>query len=344
MNKLTLTLLVLICTIISYGQNKGHFNISTNPSSAIVRLTEFPDVEKRTPASFSDYKPMLYSIRVEKHNYQTIDTLIHCLPGRIIDYHFNLIPKSSICNITSTPSGAQVFINHQKVGVTPINDYSISCGSNVITLINEHNVKWQETFTVDESYPLLVSHNFYQTEVANDVDYMTSNKTYSTPTNQDFYDTDDSNISENETYGGFGAVGFYTMLGSNGAKGTSYRYGADLFHYIRIWGESNKESDIQGFGLEGVLPLDLDKAGLYLKGGLVSRSFEPLNSYGRQSIGFVTVGAGISIKPTPHFQIFGEFEFGMFDEEQNQDTIDLWKEKHNNFSTLGGWIGIRVAF
>jgi hypothetical protein len=339
MYKLTLTLLLYISTLNCYAQTKGHFNITTNPSSATVILTEFPDIQKITPASFNDYKPMLYRLRIERQNCIPIDTTIHCLPGRIIDYHFELEARIVTCNINSDPAGAQVYINDNKVGITPLNNYPIRCGINKIVLISPDNVKWQETFVVNEDTPFAIHHNFKWITSAN-------NPTYSQPINVDSFDTDMDlyDTESDKSFGGFGAFGLYTMIGSNGAKGTSYRYGADLFHYLRVWGESNNESDIKGFGLEGVLPLDLDKAAFYLKGGLVSRSFEPLNTNGRQSINFATLGAGLSIKPSPHFQIFAEFEFGVYDEEEYQETIDLWENKYNSFSSGGGWIGIRVAF
>lgn len=346
MNKISLTFLLLFGTIILFGQEKGHFNITTEPSSAIVQLTEFPDVEKRTPASFSDYKPMLYSVRITKQNYQTIDTLIHCLPGRVLEYHFELTPNTGICNIISYPSGATVYINHQMVGTTTLTEHPIQCGTNLITLIDENNNKWEKSFIVDDTLPLLVNHNFQNTLQTSKSETFSGNKTYSTPVAYDDFDTFDSSETsvEKETYGGFGAVGFYTMIGSNGAEGTAYRYGGDLFGYLRLWGESNKKSDINGFGFEGVLPLDLDKVSFYAKGGLVSRSFKPLHSSGTENITFVTLGGGLSIKPSPHFQLFAEFEFGMYDEDEIQDTIDLWEQKYNNFSVVNDWVGIRIAF
>jgi hypothetical protein len=340
MNKIALNLLLLLNAIITHAQDRGHFTITTDPSSAAVRLTEFPDVVKKTPANFSDYKPMLYSIHIEKQNYQPIDTLIHCLPGRIMEYHFLLNPLINTCNIVSYPSAAEVYINHQKVGITPLTNHPIRCGSNVITLIDEKNNNWQQTYHVSESLPLLVSHDFTQTSA-------TVNATYSNPIDTGLHDYSTTDVLTEDLKsapGGFGTVGFFAMIGANGAKGTSYRYGADLFHYLRIWGESNKESDINGFGLEGILPLDLNMAAFYLKGGLVSRSFKPANTSTTENITFATIGAGLTIKPTPHFQIFAEFEFGVYDEDEYQETIVLWEDTYSNFSSGSGWIGIRVAF
>lgn len=340
MNKLSLTLSILLLSAFGYGQKSGDFTITTDPSSAKVSLTEFPDIVKTSPANFSNYKPILYRVLITKRNYQALDTIIHCLPGRLLTYHFQLIPKSGIANIISSPSGAKVFINHEQVGITPIANFTTTCGPTVITLINKEGVTWQQNYIIDEELPVLVSHDFNTINTP-------VNKSYSSPvsrTDEYIEHGESSGIEQEQTYGGFGAVGFYAMLGSNGAKGTTYRYGADLFYYLRIWGESNKKSDIKGFGLEGVLPLDLHKAALYMKGGFVSRTFKPLNTYSTESITFATIGGGICIKPNSHFQIFGEFEFGMYDEEENQETIDLWKQKYNSFSSAGGWIGIRLAF
>jgi hypothetical protein len=340
MNKLALTVITLLFVANGFSQQTGNFTITTDPSSAKVTLSEFPDIEKTSPATFSHYKAILYQVRIKKRNYRTIDTTIHCQPGKELDFHFPLIPKTGTANIVSYPSGAKVFVNHQQVGVTPLSDFPVPCGTNVITLINTDGVSYQQTYVVDEDLPLIISHDFNTVKTP-------ANKAYSTPVNSNMNTTeyeDTVNNSSKETYGGFGAVGFYTMLGSNGAEGTAYRYGSDLFGYLRVWGESNKKSDIKGFGLEGILPLDLDKAALYVKGGLVSRSFEPLNSSNSKNITFVTLGGGLCIKPSPHFQIFGEFEFGMYDEDENQETVDLWKDKYDDFSSGGAWIGIRIAF
>ena len=76
--------------------------------------------------------------------------------------------------------------------------------------------------------------------------------------------------------------------------------------------------------------------------GVVARTYDGTF---KQSITtkFVTFGGGISVKPSPHFQIFGEFEIGFYDEEQHPDDVQYWKEQFPGYSAVTGWIGIRVA-
>ncbi|TRX72634.1 PEGA domain-containing protein [Carboxylicivirga sp. M1479] len=339
MNKLTLVTILILFTLNSFCQEKGNFFISTEPSSANIELSEFPDVRKKSPATFNDYKAIRYLLKISKRNYQTIDTIVECLSNKTVNYHFQMTPKTGSANIYSSPTGAEVYINQQKVGYTPMVDFPISCGSNVITLVSSEYGTWQQTYVVDEEKPVIVTKDFTRADDLN-------NMAYSIPQISS-YESETAQLSDesDETPGGgFGSVGFYTMIGTTGFEGATYRYGADLFNYLRLWGESNKKSDVSGIGFEGILPMDLGGAALFLKGGVVSRSFVPEDSFSKTSINFVTLGAGVSIKPSKHFQIFGEFEFGFVDDEENEETIELWEQKYNSFSAGSAWVGIRVAF
>lgn len=318
------------------AQNKGSFTITTNPSYAYIRLVEFPDIEKKSPAEFIEYRALKYQIQISKHNYHTLDTVITCHPDSISKYHFNLVPKTGSLSITTLPAHANVYFNNQAIGVTPLENFPVPCGANTIRIVSTGLGEFSNTYVINEDMPLSIVKDFSTSTNHNNI-------SYSSPINTGFYEEEETEepVAINKK-AGFGNLGFFVMIGSNGAKGTSWRYGADLFHYIRVFGEQNKQAGISGVGLDFILPADLQDVAFFGKIGAVARSFD-YDYSSSLSIQFVTVGGGLSIKPSPHFQIFAEFEVGIYDDEQAPEDIQVWKDHFSDYSTFNGWLGIRVA-
>ncbi len=339
-NRFTLVLMASLLSLISYAQSKGSFTINTNPKYAYVSLLGFPDIKKKTPAEFENYRALQYQVQISKHNYHSLDTVITCHPDSITNYNFNLVPKTGSLNITTIPERANVYFNNQAIGVSPIVDFPVPCGANTIRIESPGLGEYTNTYVINEDMPLSINQDFTQKETANN-----NNIQYSTPIQNGFYQEEHQEDEiEVINKSGFANFGLYAMLGSNGAKGTSYRYGIDLFHYIRLFGETNSNADINGVGIDLVLPLDLDMVALYGKTGYLVRNFEHQYSYNQSiSINFVTIGGGLSIKPSPHFQIFAEFEVGFYDEEEVYEDIQALEEQFPGYSAVTGWLGIRVA-
>ncbi|TAJ15101.1 PEGA domain-containing protein [Marinilabiliaceae bacterium JC017] len=340
MNRHILFLSIIMATLLGQlkAQEKGTFTISTSPASATVSIDGIPDVTKKTPCTFSQYLCLRYKLRIEKRNYQPLDTIITCNPDTITDYHFTLRSKTGTMQVITMPEGAAVYINDQFVGKTPLNDFPVPCGANAIRLEAAGYGKLEQTYVVDEEKTLQILKDFTKngTVVNNHFSNPDSHNT-SLPT------TDPTEDTNTNSQSGFGTIGFFATVGSNGVKGTSCRYGADIAHYLRFFGESNSTSDVSGVGLEGILPLDLEYVAFYIKGGVVSRNYKSKEGV-KSNTSFVTLGGGISIKPSPNFQLFGEVEHGMFDEDQDETNKTSWSKTFPKASKTSAWFGLRVAF
>jgi hypothetical protein len=337
--------------LFSNAQKKGSFKIQTTPAGAAIHIDGLPDIEKRTPCSFNDYLVMSYRVKIEKHNYQTIDTIVRCDQNEIHSYFFDLVPKEGSIEINTIPSGVSVFINEVFVGTSPLLNHSLPCGPNTIRLELNGQEVMNKTYVVDESMTLQLLKDFSQKSQAQE------NPVYSAPglaspvtleEELDFdYGSDNAEPyaePQENKLGGFGSVGFFSMLGSNGVKGASIRYGADLFNVLRVFGESNADAKVSGAGVELVLPWDLQGVGLFAKVGVVSRRFKPNNYHDYLQVPFVNLGGGLMIKPSRHFQLFLEVEYSDFSEDALPEDIFDWNATYSSYNNVCGWVGIRAAF
>nr|WP_321406019.1 PEGA domain-containing protein [uncultured Carboxylicivirga sp.] len=330
------------------AQEKGSFIISTTPQNATISLEEFPDIQKNSPAQFVDYKPLKYKVKISKDNYHDVYTLVTCYADSTMEYHFDLTPKTGSVSIQSNPYKAIVYLDNQLIGYTPVNNYPISWGKHHIRIAYNDYDDYNNTFVINEDTTHTITHDFTDFNLDNYED----DKPLITDKPDPFYfekpyvqetNSDGNEEMDDKAKFGFGSVGMFAILGSNGAKGTTWRYGADIGHFLRLYGESNTQSNITGFGLDFIAPADFGGVAIYGKVGGMARTYD--GGYNGDIVTtFLIIGGGIGIKPIPHFQVFGEFDINIYDQEQHPDDIQAWKDQFPGYSPVTGWLGMRVAF
>ncbi|MBS2098151.1 peptidase associated/transthyretin-like domain-containing protein [Carboxylicivirga linearis] len=344
---LFLLFLIVTSTFKLSAQGKGSFKIFTNPTSANITLDGFPDIQKTSPAEYTLYRPLTYKIKISKFNYYDLDTVVTCTPDSITEYHFNLTPKMSTLNITTIPT-ARIYLDDEFIGVSPIKDYQVICGTYMVKIVYDNNVEFSTRHFVSEYGPCEIHHEYSSTISANKKetnhlpateDSLYFEKAFVDQINPSAYKEETETVESSKS--GFGHIGFFAMTGSNGTKGASWRYGLDILHYIRFIGETNTTLGISGIGVELIIPGDFNNFAAYWKLGFIDRNYHDINI--NISNTFINMGGGLIYKPSPHFQIFSEFEFNL-NNEKSSDEINEWTDQFPNYSSVAGWVGLRVAF
>jgi len=119
-------------------------SISTNPDSAAVFLNE--NFLGFTPLIARPAKTGERTLRLQKANYRTIDTVVVIAPGRETTLAFFLqaiatrpesvvvAPEFGAAQILSQPAGADIFLDNQRRGKTPITIKKLAPGDYIIVL------------------------------------------------------------------------------------------------------------------------------------------------------------------------------------------------------------------
>lgn len=119
----------------------GDIQVSSDPSGAVVYLDG--DYKGFTPPNdqldILDLSPGSYTIVVRKLGYQDDTTQVNVRAGQIIRVSATLqpelqLPTAASADIVSTPSGAEIYVNGQFVGVTPVMFSNVTPGSYTIEL------------------------------------------------------------------------------------------------------------------------------------------------------------------------------------------------------------------
>jgi hypothetical protein len=119
----------------------GDIQVSSDPSGAVVYLNG--DYKGFTPPNdqldIIDLSPGSYTVVVRKLGYQDDTTQVTVRAGQIILVSATLQPESQLpaaasADIVSTPSGAEVYVNNQFVGITPLMFQNITTGTYTIEL------------------------------------------------------------------------------------------------------------------------------------------------------------------------------------------------------------------
>lgn len=106
----------------------GSISISSNPSGG----------EAYVDGQFVGYTPVTYGTRSGNHNvevrlsgYDTYSTSVNVPGGQTANVNANLTQtvRNGLVNFTSNPSGAEVYVNGQYVGVTPTGSFSYAQGN-----------------------------------------------------------------------------------------------------------------------------------------------------------------------------------------------------------------------
>ena len=102
-------------------------SVTSNPGRAEVYLDgDFIGV---TPLEFGA-RPGRHDIRIERQDYQTFSRSVNLTPGQSFDVNAQLEPvrRDAFVDFRSSPSGAEIYVDGEFVGTTPIDNVRISPG------------------------------------------------------------------------------------------------------------------------------------------------------------------------------------------------------------------------
>lgn len=100
----------------------GKLQISSEPAGAEIFLNGFKVADK-TPFTFDILGNT--KIKLQKKDYETLDTSVIVTSANTIALHAKLRPTFLYVNISSNPSGASVWLDGVQLGATPLKNYKI---------------------------------------------------------------------------------------------------------------------------------------------------------------------------------------------------------------------------
>jgi len=104
----------------------GTLLIETEPTNAHVQIDGQP--RGPTPLKIEFLPSGNYRIGITQNLYESVEKTILVEDGKTLTIMEKLKPAFGLLTITGEPSGAEVFIDDEKIGVIPINEYRLSTG------------------------------------------------------------------------------------------------------------------------------------------------------------------------------------------------------------------------
>jgi len=130
-------------------QNTGTIKLTSTPSGAKIYLDN--KYQGIAPQTLSNLEPGTYQLKLTKSGYQEWQQEINVSPDKTIEIFVNLTllsPALGEIKLTSTPSGASVFLDSSFKGVSPIIISNVSVGKHIIKLTKSGYQDWQQEITV----------------------------------------------------------------------------------------------------------------------------------------------------------------------------------------------------
>ena len=138
----------------------GNLIIKTIPSGAVIKMKEYPDFSKHTPCELIKYPAITYNFTISKDRYSTIDTTFSISENDTITKEIKLNPLWGDLIITSEPSGSEVYVNKDYLGITPLNLNGIKKGLNQGEYLIE--VKKEKYFSKNKVVNIIAGEEQYQ--------------------------------------------------------------------------------------------------------------------------------------------------------------------------------------
>ncbi len=140
--------------------NFGTLNVSSTPAGAKIKINGILK-EGVTPQVFEEFQSGAYEIEVEKERYFLRKKTVEISDLTASDLAFLLKPQFSDITITSTPSGAKVYLDKKYVGTTPLNKKGETNGLvagiyNIrLTMNSDLYRDYEDAITIKAGEPLL---------------------------------------------------------------------------------------------------------------------------------------------------------------------------------------------
>lgn len=105
----------------------GSLNINSNPQGVQVYLNGI--YRGITPLYLSDLSPGRYQVQLRKDGYKDFVSFVDVLSGTTSNYNFTLSPLLGTINIFSNPSNAEVYVDGNYRGKTPLSITDVPSGT-----------------------------------------------------------------------------------------------------------------------------------------------------------------------------------------------------------------------
>lgn len=126
--------------------NFGRLSINSNPSGSMLWINDKNVSE--TPFEVGQYNAGTYALKmIHKMYYEETDTF-EVKPGGQFIKTYNLKPQFGGIRIASEPSGAQLSIDGQKVGTTPVTKEQLASGKHILRFEKENYFDFETTIEI----------------------------------------------------------------------------------------------------------------------------------------------------------------------------------------------------
>ena len=126
--------------------NFGRLSISSNPSGAMLWIND--KNVGRTQFEVGQYNAGTYALRMIHEMYYEESDTFEIKPGGEFVQTYNLKPQFGSARIDSDPSGAQLSIDGQPVGSTPVTKNQLASGKHIIRLTKENYFDFETSIEI----------------------------------------------------------------------------------------------------------------------------------------------------------------------------------------------------
>ncbi|MBO8183446.1 MAG: PEGA domain-containing protein [Archaeoglobus sp.] len=110
------------------GLETGILSVTSAPTGALVYING--EYKGKTPLNL-ELPPRTYTVKIAKQNYIDYTTTMTLQAGETREISVSLIPAGYL-TVYSTPSSAEVYVNEEYIGTTPITNYKMPTGTYTI--------------------------------------------------------------------------------------------------------------------------------------------------------------------------------------------------------------------
>ncbi len=139
---------------ISLKPNYGSISVSSDPVGARIMLNDRQEIES-TPHIVSPLQSGQYTLTLTMQDYRDYTQEIIISDGVETKINAELTPAFGWLSLSSTPSGAQVYLGDREVGTTPLSEYRIPSGDYILSLKKPFYKEYQKMITIEDDKSLV---------------------------------------------------------------------------------------------------------------------------------------------------------------------------------------------
>jgi parallel beta-helix repeat protein len=132
-------------------QATGSISVTSTPSGAGISFDDVP-INEITPYTIPNVDPGYHTIKLTLEGYQDWTEAVNVTAGKTVEIDATLTPISGSATVTSTPSGAAIYVETYLgdvyIGETPHTDTAVSPGNYTIKLTLAGYQNWTEEIQV----------------------------------------------------------------------------------------------------------------------------------------------------------------------------------------------------